>query len=79
MGFACFAKSLDDIGYTATYMLSVIGRGVESASTEPKSVTRSGAGLPVDFGLHLQRDSGVELPRVPRLLVMSCLNMFKPP
>ncbi|CAK9106401.1 unnamed protein product [Durusdinium trenchii] len=25
LGFACFAKSLDDIGYTATYMLSVIG------------------------------------------------------
>eukprot|EP00439_Symbiodinium_sp_Y106_P048654 s603_g6.t1 len=24
-GFACFAKSLDDIRYTATYMLSVIG------------------------------------------------------
>eukprot|EP00435_Cladocopium_sp_Y103_P067732 s719_g30.t1 len=25
LGFACFAKSLDDIGYTATYVLSVIG------------------------------------------------------
>ena len=25
LGFACFAKSLDDTGYTATYMLSVIG------------------------------------------------------
>ena len=29
LGFACFAKSLDDIGYTATYVLSVIGPAAE--------------------------------------------------